>query len=124
VRIISRMSDDAKRPDPVDDLKKGLGLLFRAAKSAVSDLPTDKLEKVVVSSVKEVGRAIENVTDQIDRQIFHGKGTIPHPEAAKTDAPAAEAKSEPDKKETTETEPKAESSAPTNDEAPKGPRVA
>src|SRR5215475_15972062 len=84
------MSDEQKKPDPVDDLKKGLGLLFRAAKTAVDQLPTQKLEKVVVSGVKEVGRAIENVTDQIDRQVFKGKGTIPHPEDQKP--PEAEVK--------------------------------
>ena len=82
-------AEDDKKPDPVEDLKKGIGLLFRAAKSAVDQLPTDKLEQVVVTGVKEVGRAIENVTDQIDRQIFHGKGTIPHPEDAKAQPPAA-----------------------------------
>jgi hypothetical protein len=39
------MSDE--KPKPVDDLKAGLGLLFRAAKGAVDRLPTDKLEDVV-----------------------------------------------------------------------------
>jgi len=88
------MSDEhQKKPDPVDDLKKGLGLLIRAAKSAVEQLPTGNLEKVVVNGVKEVGRAIENVTDQIDRQVFGGKGTVPHPEdhARPAEPPAAQA---------------------------------
>src|SRR5262249_31799684 len=103
VRMIVHMADEPKnpeKPDPVEDLKKGFGLLFRAAKTAVEQLPTGNLEKVVVSGVKEVGRAIENVTDQLDRQVFGGKGTVPHPEdekdVKKSDAPpAAEAAAPP-----------------------------
>jgi hypothetical protein len=65
------MSDDPqKKPDPIEDVRKGLGLLFRAATTAVNSLPTDKLESAVVSSVKEVGRAIENVASAIDKEVF------------------------------------------------------
>jgi hypothetical protein len=115
------MSDDQqKKPDPVDDLKKGFGLLFRAAKTAMDQLPrAGKLEKAVVSGVKEVGRAIENVTDQIDRQVFGGKGTIPHPEDPKRaeppPAPADETKKDEEKKD----EP-----IDPDEEPPRGPRVA
>ncbi len=121
--------DDKKTPpDPVDDLKKGFGLLFRAAKSAVDQLPTEKLEQVVVNGVKEVGRAIENVTDQIDRQIFHGKGTIPHPEDKAPPPPAAA--TPPDPTAAAATAPptgtdavKKDAATPPPDDAPKGPRV-
>jgi hypothetical protein len=78
------MSDE-KKPDPVDDLKKGLGLLFRAAKTAVDELPTGKLEEVVKTGAREVGRAIENVTSTIDEQIFHNK---PHGKAQSAPPPA------------------------------------
>ena len=117
------MSDDAKKPDPVDDLKKGIGLLFRAAKTAVDQLPTGKLEKVVVSGVKEVGRAIENVTDQIDRQVFGGKGTVPHPEDQKPEEPPAEAKKDEDE-EPKKAEPTPEDKIDPDEEPPRGPRVA
>jgi hypothetical protein len=129
--------DDKKtQSDPVDDLKKGIGLLFRAAKSAVDQLPTEKLEQVVVSGVKEVGRAIENVTDQIDRQIFHGKGTIPHPEDAKPAAPPADAAAAPQAASATppdaahppadakKDDPPADDKPAPDDDAPRGPRVA
>lgn len=83
------MSDE-KKPDPVDDLKKGLGLLFRAAKTAVDELQTGKLEEAVKTGAREVGRAIENVTSTIDEQIFHGKArakTEAAPPPAVQDAP-------------------------------------
>jgi hypothetical protein len=120
------MSDEQKKPDPVDDLKKGLGLLFRAAKTAVDQLPTNKLEKVVVSGVKEVGRAIENVTDQIDRQVFRGKGTIAHPEDKKAaEESAAEAKTdEEEAKPEPLPEDKDKDKIDPNEEPPRGPRVA
>ena len=65
------MSDDPqKKPDPIEDVRKGLGLLLRAATTAVNALPTDKFETAVVSGVKEVGRAIENVAQAIDKEVF------------------------------------------------------
>jgi hypothetical protein len=128
------MSDDAKKPDPVDDLRKGFGLLFRAAKTAAEQIPTGKLEKVVVNGVREVGRAIENVTDQLDRQVFGDRGgraegagerggTVPHPEppqagaASPGDVPKADATAPAEAAEKKEDETKEE------DEPPKGPRV-
>ncbi len=122
--------DDDKKtpPDPVEDLKKGIGLLFRAAKSAVDQLPTEKLEQVVVTGVKEVGRAIENVTDQIDRQIFHGKGTIPHPEDNKPPvapaSPPADAAASPPADDAKKDDKTADGQPATDADAPKGPRVA
>jgi hypothetical protein len=95
------MPDDDK-PSPIEDLRKGLGLLFRAAKTTLEKLPTGELEEAVVSSAKEVGRAIENVTQTVEKQIFRRPGveTKPHDPAAPV-APAADAKPE-------ETPPKAE----------------
>jgi hypothetical protein len=65
------MSDEPqKKPDPIEDVRKGLGLLFRAATTAVASVPTEKFEAAVVSGVKEVGRAIENVAQAIDKEVF------------------------------------------------------
>jgi hypothetical protein len=63
------MADDDK-PDPLNDVKKGLGLLFRAARTAATRLskegaPLDKLEEVVRTGAREVGRAFENVTNTV-----------------------------------------------------------
>jgi hypothetical protein len=62
------MSDD--KPNPLDDVRKGLGLLFRAARTTVEKLPTKDLEEVAVTTAKEVGRAIENVGRTIEREVF------------------------------------------------------
>lgn len=72
------MPDDG-RPNPLSDVRKGLGLLFRAARTAVGRLPRTDLEEAVVTSAKEVGRAIENVASTIEREVLgkakpRGKG--------------------------------------------------
>jgi hypothetical protein len=101
--MIASMSDRDKpksdKPNPVEDLRKGLGLLFRAAKATIEQLPTEKLEEVVVSSAKEVGRAIENVTQTVEKQIFGKSHGAPPPvpphaptDSAQADADAAAAK--------------------------------
>jgi hypothetical protein len=63
------MADD-DRPSPLRDARKGLGLLFRAARTAVGRLPTTDLEEVVMTSAREVGRAIENVAVTIEREVL------------------------------------------------------
>ncbi|HEY3819922.1 MAG TPA: hypothetical protein VGL81_22310 [Polyangiaceae bacterium] len=62
------MPDD--KPNAFEDVRKGLGLLFRAAKTTVEKLPTKDLEEVVVTSAREVGRALENVGKTIEREVF------------------------------------------------------
>jgi hypothetical protein len=62
------------KPTPLQDVRKGLGLLFRAAKTAVEGLPTGGVEEVVATSAREVGRAIENVASAIERQVFGKRG--------------------------------------------------
>lgn len=66
------MADD--KPKALDDVRKGLGLLFRAAKTTVEKLPTKDLEEVVVTSAREVGRALESVGKTIEREVFGKKG--------------------------------------------------
>jgi hypothetical protein len=76
------MSDE--KPKPVDDLKQGLNLLFRAAKGAVEKLPTDKIEGAVKDGAKEVGRAFESVANELDKAFStatHRPGSQPPPQA-------------------------------------------
>lgn len=78
------MSDD--KPNPVDDLKQGLGLLFRAAKGAVEKLPTDKVEDVAKDAAKEVARAFESLGQEVEKVIHPNKKPAsqqpPPPEAS------------------------------------------
>ncbi len=115
------MSDD--KPSPVDDLKQGLGLLFRAAKGAVEKLPTDKLEGAAMDAVKEVGRAFESLGTEIEKVVGKVSGSTPppqHPSTGDASPPpaAAEAKTEDDKP--AEPPKYDDGYAP---EPPKGPRV-
>ncbi|MDP8999577.1 MAG: hypothetical protein M3O46_05640 [Myxococcota bacterium] len=88
------MNDD--KPTPLQDVRKGLGLLFRAARSAVERLPKGGVEEVVVTSAREVGRAIENVASAIEREVFGRKGGPSQPPReggqAPQDLPNEEAK--------------------------------
>ncbi len=59
-----------EKPDALDDLRKGLGLLFRAAKTTIEKLPTGEIEEAVLSGAKEVGRAIENVAHTVEQQVL------------------------------------------------------
>jgi hypothetical protein len=81
------MTDD--KPNALEDVRKGLGLLFRAAKTTVEKLPTKDLEEVVVTSAREVGRAIENVGKTIEREVF-GKDEAKKDGAAATPAAGTE----------------------------------
>jgi len=88
---MDNMSEDD--PNPLVDVAKGLGLLFRAARTAAKKLPSKELEEAVVTSAKEVGRAFENVAATIEREVFRGRprgGAQPTPpgeDAKKDDGP-------------------------------------
>jgi hypothetical protein len=92
------MAED--KPKALDDVRKGLGLLFRAAKTTVEKLPTKDLEEVVVTSAREVGRALESVGKTIEREVFGkkegeaaGKGEEPKADGEKAEAkPSADSK--------------------------------
>ena len=91
--LATAMSDD--KPKPLEDVRKGLGLLFRAAKTTVEKLPTKDLEDVVVTSAREVGRAIENVGKTIEREVFGKKdGEAPKASEETKDPPDADVKKE------------------------------
>ncbi len=72
-------------PNPLRDVAKGLGLLFRAARTAAKKWPTKELEEVVVTSAREVGRAFENVATTIEREVMGkvGRARSAPPEQAK-----------------------------------------
>lgn len=90
---------DAKpaEPNPLDDVKKGLGLLFRAAKTAVDRLPTEKIEEVtdkiehtVTTGAREVGRAFESVAGELQSQFAKAtKKSAPPPAPDAHAAPPA-----------------------------------
>ncbi len=94
MRMISGMSDDDDKPDPIEDVRKGLGLLFRAAKSTIDKFPTRDLEEAVTTGAREVGRAIENVGRTIERDILKNKPA----EAPKPENPSKEEEPKPDEK--------------------------
>ena len=116
--MIRRMSDE--KPKPVDDLREGLGLLFRAAKGAASRLPTGKIEDVAKDAVREVGRAFESLGSELEKVVGRSAGypaPPSHEEPPAADAPASRP-----------AEPAAEppsGAAPKHDDAepPKGPRI-
>lgn len=107
------MSDD--KPKPLDDLKNGLGLLFRAAKGAVETVadkvPTDKIENAATDAVKEVGRAMETVGAEIEKAIGSVTGSKPAEPPPEAQPPAAPPPPQ---------EPYDDAYAP---DPPKGPRV-
>jgi hypothetical protein len=110
------MSDDPKKPKPLDDLKEGFNLLYRAAKGAVEQLPTDKVEGVAKDAVKEVGRAFETLGNELDKVLKVATGAPPPPvPPPPTPPPGA-----PEAKKDEPPQPFDDAYAP---EPPKGPRV-
>jgi hypothetical protein len=119
VVIIGRMGDD--KPKPVDDLKAGLGLLFRAAKGAVDALPTNKLEDVAKDAAKEVARAFESIGTEVEKVVSRATGSPPPQHAAPPAPPPpteASTGGEPRKE-----EPKQYDDGYAPDPSNKGPRV-
>jgi hypothetical protein len=100
-----RMPDDNK-PNPLEDVRKGLGLLFRAAKTTVEKLPTKDLEEVVVTSAREVGRALENVGKTIEREVL-GKKDEPKTRVSTDEAGGTEEESKKDPSDETKPPPDA-----------------
>ncbi len=119
------MSNDEKS-DPLDDVKKGLGLLFRAAKTAAKNLPTQPIEKVVLDSAREVGRAVENVASSIEKEMFGDRSDRKKNDTSKTNdapPPADAAPTEASAARTPASPPAVSPQAKTPEEPPKGPRV-
>jgi hypothetical protein len=74
------------KPNPLTDTLKGLGLLFRAARTVAAKIPTKNLEEVVTTSAREVGRAFENVATTIERGVL-GKDS-PFARSSREEPPA------------------------------------
>lgn len=108
------MSDDQQKPKPVEDLKEGLGLIWRAAKGAAEKLPVEKVEDVAKDAAKEMGRAVETIGGEIDKLWNKATGSD------KPEAKAGEKKEE--KKETPPEQAYDDAYAP-EPNPPKGPRV-
>ncbi len=98
------MPDD--KPNPLDDLRKGLGLLFRAARTTIEQLPTENLEKAVISGAKEVGRALENVAHTVEQQVLRKPTAHPTDGEAKPDEAKGAAAPDEAKKDEPPAEPK------------------
>lgn len=107
-----------EKSKPIDDLKQGLGLLFKAAKGAVDKIPTDKIEGAVKDGAKEVSKAVEAVANEVDKVFVKATGGGSKSEPAP--APAAEAKKNDDEK---PAEPQHYDDAYAPEPPPKGPRV-
>lgn len=112
MRIIEAMSDE--KPKPLNDLKEGLGLIFRAAKGAVESLPTDKVENIAKDGAKELARTFESLGNEVEKLINPNKSNTEPPPAANAGAHAPPP--EPPKEEVKYDD----GYAP---EPPKGPRV-
>jgi hypothetical protein len=92
-RVQAGVMPDDEKSDPIEDVRKGLGLLFRAAKTSIDKLPTKELEQAVVTSAREVGRAFESVGKTIEREVFgktDDKSPPPTDEASKPEEPPPE----------------------------------
>ena len=64
------MTDEKKEPDPVEDLRQGLGLLFRAARGAVEKIPTHKIEELVKEGTDKVGKAFHKLpADKVEEVV-------------------------------------------------------
>jgi hypothetical protein len=83
--LASAMSEE--KPTPLSDVRAGLGLLFRAARTAVEKMPTRGVEEVVWTSAREVGRALENVASTIEREVFGKRGGAARPSAKPREDP-------------------------------------
>ncbi len=60
------MSDD---PKPADDLRDGLGLLFRAAKNLAKDITPDRTEKMISDTGGELLRVVTVVGTAVGTQL-------------------------------------------------------
>jgi hypothetical protein len=64
--ILLAMDDERK---PKEDLKEGLGLIFRAAKGAVKQVDIGKIDKELDKAISQVGRVVSNVGRVVGDEI-------------------------------------------------------
>lgn len=85
--------NEEKKPHPLEDVRQGLGLLFRAAKTAVESLPTKDLEKSVTEGMTEFGKVVERVVEAIGKEV-QSKTAAKSPPAAQASTTDEQAASE------------------------------
>lgn len=56
-------------PKPTDDLREGLGLLFRAAKNLAKDITPEKTEKLISETGGEMLRVVTVVGEAVGSQL-------------------------------------------------------
>lgn len=66
---------DEKEPDPVEDLRAGLGLLFRAARGAVDKIPTHKIEELMKEGTDKVGKAFHKLPAEKVEEVVKDSAT-------------------------------------------------
>jgi len=59
--------DDERKPK--EDLKEGLGLIFRAAKGAAKQVDIGKIDKELDKAISQVGRVVTNVGRVVGDEI-------------------------------------------------------
>jgi hypothetical protein len=124
------MSDD-KKPNPLEDLKEGFGLIFRAAKTAVENLPTDKVEDVAKEAAKQVSKTFETIGNEMDKVWSKATGFGPpkaspappaHAQAHQPEGEKPDEKGEADKPEAKKWD-DAYAPQPPKGQGPGGPRI-
>ena len=96
--ILPGMDDERK---PKEDLKEGLGLIFRAAKGAVKQVDIGKIDKELDKALTSVGRVMTNVGRVVGDEINRMANNPPWQkgqEPGAPDAPKGEAGTSPDSK--------------------------
>lgn len=64
---------EQKDKDPIEELKSGLGNLFRVAKDVAKKIPTDKVEDALKVGADEIHKAVEKLpTDKIEEGMKTG----------------------------------------------------
>ncbi|MGH7436730.1 MAG: hypothetical protein ACRENE_13735, partial [Polyangiaceae bacterium] len=97
VRILPVRPMSDPKPDPLSDVIRGLGLILRAAKTTVERVPTKGLEDAVIQTAREVGRAIENVAETVEREVLgRQRGSAPPPGESDRDDHERHERQEPD----------------------------
>ena len=84
------MSEERK---PSDDLKEGLGLIFRAARTAAKQVDVAKIDKSLDRAVTEVGRVVSRVGRVVADEVNRMASSPPpwsHSAPAKGEPPKAD----------------------------------
>jgi hypothetical protein len=81
--ILQAMDDERK---PKDDLKEGLGLIFRAAKGAAKRVDMGKIDKELDKAISQVGRVVTSVGRVVGDEIGRMANNPPWQKGGSTSA--------------------------------------